>query len=117
MAQMFVSEPEPPAPPPPPPPPPAASAADVGLRAVVLYEYEAGEDNEMALVEGEVIQHVEQLDEGWWSGVSQDGTRSGLFPANYVELIEEVYEPEPEDEAPPPPPPPRARASQTNSSP
>ena len=34
----------------------------------------------MALREGEVIEQIEQLDEGWWSGVSADGTRSGLFP-------------------------------------
>ena len=34
----------------------------------------------MNLVEGEVIHQVEQLDEGWWNGVSIDGMKSGLFP-------------------------------------
>ena len=41
---------------------------------------QAQEDNEMSLVEGEVIEQIEQLDEGWWSGVGANGTKSGLFP-------------------------------------
>jgi len=38
------------------------------------------EDNEMSLIEGEIIRDIVQLDEGWWQGVSADGTRAGLFP-------------------------------------
>ena len=34
----------------------------------------------MSLIEGEIIRDIVQLDEGWWQGVSEDGTRSGLFP-------------------------------------
>lgn len=34
----------------------------------------------MSLVEGELIEQIEQLDEGWWSGVGADGAKSGLFP-------------------------------------
>lgn len=41
---------------------------------------QATEDNEMALVEGEIIEQVEMVDEGWWSGVGQGGAKSGLFP-------------------------------------
>jgi hypothetical protein len=37
---------------------------DGGQQAIVLYEYEAGEDNEMSLVEGETIVRVVELDEG-----------------------------------------------------
>ncbi|KAG9295998.1 hypothetical protein G9A89_011850 [Geosiphon pyriformis] len=57
------------------------------LTAVVLYPYDAAEDNEMSLVEGEVVTNIIQVDEGWWQGVGEDGIKSGLFPANYVELI------------------------------
>ncbi|CAG8594001.1 5509_t:CDS:10 [Ambispora gerdemannii] len=57
------------------------------LSAVVLYAYDADEGNEMPLVEGEIITNIVQLDEGWWEGVSEDGSKKGLFPANYVELI------------------------------
>ncbi|KAG0227524.1 hypothetical protein BGW42_002916 [Actinomortierella wolfii] len=63
-------------------------AAGQAKTAVVLYSYEAAEANEMSLIEGEIIYNVSELDVGWWSGESEDGSRSGLFPANYVELIE-----------------------------
>ncbi|KAJ8456921.1 hypothetical protein ONZ51_g11835 [Trametes cubensis] len=67
----------------------------------------AQEDNEMDLIEGELIEQIEQLDEGWWSGVGAGGTKQGLFPANYVELIEqEAAAPAtPPPPSPPPPPP------------
>ena len=29
-----------------------------------------------------------RVDEGWWFGSKADGTRSGLFPAPYVTLVE-----------------------------
>lgn len=41
---------------------------------------QATEENEMNLVEDELIEEIEQLDEGWWSGVGSDGAKSGLFP-------------------------------------
>lgn len=41
------------------------------------------------------------IDEGWWSGVGPSGAE-GLFPATYVELIEEEEAPV-EESAPPPP--------------
>jgi hypothetical protein len=34
----------------------------------------------MDLVEDELIEEIEQLDEGWWSGVGHNGGKSGLFP-------------------------------------
>ncbi|CAG8559584.1 8724_t:CDS:10 [Paraglomus occultum] len=51
------------------------------LSAVVIYAYDAGESNEMSLVEGEIITNIVQLDEGWWQGEGDDGKKSGLFPA------------------------------------
>lgn len=41
---------------------------------------QATEENEMDLVEDELIEEIEQMDEGWWSGVGRNGTKSGLFP-------------------------------------
>lgn len=49
------------------PPAPAAApakAAGKGVCAVVLYDYEAEEENEMSLTEGEIIEQIEQVDEG-----------------------------------------------------
>ncbi|KAK5821675.1 hypothetical protein F5H01DRAFT_274849 [Linnemannia elongata] len=64
------------------------------VSAIVLYSYEKAEENEMSLMEGEIVRNVTELDVGWWSGESEDGTRSGLFPANYVEVIEHAQEQE-----------------------
>jgi len=58
------------------------------LKALVLYSYDRQEDNEMDLIEGEIVEQIVHLDEGWASGVSQDGTRSGMFPSNFVEMME-----------------------------
>lgn len=111
----------------------AASAAE-GQIAVVLFDYEAQEENEINLIEGQVITGVEIIDEvryldslnlhqGWWSGQDPQGN-VGLFPSNYVELqepdpsnlpavpisttahtdTETEPEPEPGHESAPPPP-------------
>ncbi len=59
-----------------------------------------------------------QEDSHWWFGSSADGTRSGLFPAAYVALLESPAEPEPEseaeEEAPPPPTAPAAEDRDQN---
>ncbi|OLY80442.1 Drebrin-like protein, partial [Smittium mucronatum] len=57
--------------------------------AIVLYSYQAEESNEMDLHEGEIITDVKEIDDGWWTGSSKNGDRSGMFPANFVEFIEE----------------------------
>ncbi|KAL0146249.1 hypothetical protein V8B55DRAFT_1469143 [Mucor lusitanicus] len=67
----------------------APSGPHQGISAVVLFEYDASETNEMSLVEGEVVTQIDQVDEGWWFGVSEDGKKQGLFPANYVQILEE----------------------------
>ena len=33
----------------------------------------------MGLIEGEYIEQIEEVDEGWWSGVGAGG-KAGLFP-------------------------------------
>ena len=70
----------------------AAESARPGLHedgktAVVQYDYEKGEDNEIDLKEGEQVTQIEMVDENWWMGTNARG-ESGLFPSNYVELTE-----------------------------
>lgn len=82
---------------PPPPAPPTSSAEDAsvsqtadqlqstnlssnGKQAIAIYEYTANEDNEISFAEGDTITNVDQIDEGWWSGVAPNG-QEGLFPA------------------------------------
>ncbi|CAO3634899.1 unnamed protein product [Mucor fragilis] len=73
----------------------APSGSHQGVSAVVLFEYDASETNEMTLVEGEVVTQIDQVDEGWWFGVSEDGKKQGLFPANYVQILEEEQQQQP----------------------
>ena len=58
-----------------------------GKRALVQYDYEKAEDNEIELREGEYVTHIEMVDEDWWAGQNARG-ETGLFPSNYVELVE-----------------------------
>lgn len=92
------------APPPPreetPEPAPAPTASEGGATATALYDYEAGEDNELSFPEDAVITNIVSVsdqrscsqlmkrqtfpDEDWWHG--EYGGRSGLFPANYTKI-------------------------------
>ena len=88
-----------------------ASAADHtqggGIRAVAQYDYEKAEGNEIDIREGEYVTQIEMIDQDWWVGVNDAGDR-GLFPSNYVELVEGdgsaagTGAPEPEPPAPVP---------------
>lgn len=60
-------------------------APDVSLRAKALYDYQAAEDGELTFDPDEIIENINQLDEGWWQGTCRGIT--GLFPANYVALL------------------------------
>ena len=57
------------------------------VRAKVLFEYDAEQEDELTLAVGDIVTNIEQLDEGWWEG-ELHGKR-GLFPENFVEIIEE----------------------------
>lgn len=62
-----------------------------GKRAVVQYDYEKAEDNEIELREGEYVTNIDMVDEDWWMGTNAQGEQ-GLFPSNYVELVEDEEE-------------------------
>ena len=68
-----------------------------GKRAVVQYDYEKAEANELELKEGEHVTGIEMVDENWWMAQNQHG-ETGLFPSNYVEIIEEDEQSVPERE-------------------
>lgn len=44
-------------------------------------------EEEITFDPGDIITEVDTFDEGWWKGCGPDG-QYGMFPANYVELIE-----------------------------
>ncbi|KAM6100974.1 hematopoietic lineage cell-specific protein-like [Pterocles gutturalis] len=57
-----------------------------GTCAVALYDYQGEGDDEISFDPDDTITHIEMVDEGWWRG--QCRGRVGLFPANYVKLLQ-----------------------------
>ncbi|EFA84467.1 pleckstrin domain-containing protein [Heterostelium album PN500] len=57
-------------------------------KAIVMYRYEATEDEEISLEEGCYIDIVEEASDGWWRGftISKD-RKEGIFPFNYVRKL------------------------------
>lgn len=76
----------------------------------VLFPYEAQNEDELSIKEGDVINIItkECADAGWWMG--EIGGRQGVFPDNFVKLLV----PEVEKERPKKPPPPSAPSSKLN---
>lgn len=66
-------------------PPPTAAAAESKKQAKVTFQYEPEQDDELALEVGEIVEVLEDDDEGWWKG-SLNG-KIGMFPSNFVEKI------------------------------
>uniref|UniRef100_A0A8C3TAN3 Hematopoietic lineage cell-specific protein n=1 Tax=Chelydra serpentina TaxID=8475 RepID=A0A8C3TAN3_CHESE len=61
-------------------------ADDAGISAVALYDYQGEGDDEISFDPNDTITHIEIVDEGWWRGHCHG--RVGLFPANYVKLLQ-----------------------------
>lgn len=57
------------------------------LRCHALTSHLAADDTEISFDPENLITGIEVIDEGWWRGYGPDG-HFGMFPANYVELIE-----------------------------
>ncbi|KAJ7492331.1 microfilament motor [Mycena latifolia] len=83
------------APPPPPPPPPPAPAKPAVPMYRAKFEF-VGEEGEMSLAKDDLVEVLEQDDNGWWL-VKKDGVQ-GWAPNNYLELA-----PAQAPAAPPPP--------------
>ncbi|MEQ2167667.1 hypothetical protein GOODEAATRI_006451, partial [Goodea atripinnis] len=55
------------------------------VEAVVEFDYEAQQDDELTLTVGDIIRNIRRDDGGWWEG-ELDGRR-GFFPDNFVREI------------------------------
>jgi hypothetical protein len=91
-------------------------AGIAGKRALVQYDYEKAEDNEIELHEGEYVENIEMVDEDWWMGQNSQG-ETGLFPSNYVELVEDDDDAAAGGAAPPPPAPARDEPAAAHAAP
>lgn len=66
-----------------------------GLMARTLYDYEAAENDELSFDSDDLITNIEKVDKGWYKGTItyKDGRKKvGLFPANYVRLLNDSSE-------------------------
>ena len=85
-------------------------------RAKVSFSYAADNIDELSLEPGQIVEVLAEEEEGWWRG--KMGGKEGVFPSNFVEIIEEGVEPSqpaapavtsqpppPQQSAPPPRPP------------
>ncbi|XP_072218770.1 CD2-associated protein isoform X1 [Leuresthes tenuis] len=68
------------------PPPPAASKKPKKRQCKVLFVYQPQNEDELELKVGDIIDIIEEVEEGWWSG-NRNG-KSGLFPSNFVKELE-----------------------------
>jgi len=69
----------------PPPQPVVQPEAADGLCARAIFDYQAEDEDELTFDPGELITQIDMFDEGWWKGCCRGV--EGIFPANYVELI------------------------------
>lgn len=56
-----------------------------------LFALAAAEEGELTLLPGALVRDIQQVDEGWWLGTADDAdghAHTGLFPSNYVQLID-----------------------------
>lgn len=55
------------------------------MEAIVEYNYEAQEPDELTLKKGDVITEIKVMLGGWWEGTLRD--KRGMFPDNFVKVI------------------------------
>ncbi|XP_036002983.1 CD2-associated protein isoform X8 [Fundulus heteroclitus] len=70
--------------------PPAASKKPKKRQCKVLFDYKPENEDELELKVGDVVEIIEEVEEGWWNG-SFNG-KSGLFPSNFVQELEAAGE-------------------------
>lgn len=66
-----------------------------GLMARTLYDYQKAEEDELSFDVDDLITNIEKVDPGWYKGTitHKNGVkREGLFPANYVRLLNDTSE-------------------------
>jgi len=84
--------------PPPPayPTPPVAPAGPPALaHASALYQYNAQDAGDLALMPNDKIVVTEYMNNEWWKGKNERTGQEGIFPATYVRREEKAVQPTP----------------------
>ncbi|XP_060645478.1 serine-rich adhesin for platelets isoform X1 [Drosophila nasuta] len=61
---------------------------DKTICAIVEYEYAAKEPDELDLQKGAIIHRIKQMPGGWWQGTLKANGVTGMFPDNFVRVLE-----------------------------
>ncbi|CEG66778.1 hypothetical protein RMATCC62417_03301 [Rhizopus microsporus] len=76
-----------------PPPRPTSDPKNMTTKAMVIHDYSAENNDEIELMRGEHVTVLEQNGE-WWKGSNERG-HVGIFPANFVQIIDQTPPPRP----------------------
>ena len=57
---------------------------------VAIYDYDAADDDEVTLKEGDVVVRGQVVAEGWMEGTNTRTGLHGMLPSNYVELLPSI---------------------------
>lgn len=57
-------------------------------RAKVVFSYTPDNDDELRLEVNDIIEILGEEEEGWWRGKVKGKDKEGVFPTNYVKLID-----------------------------
>ena len=67
-------------------PAPTPSNSEEG-KYVALYSYEASDEDEVSITEGDIVLNGKEVAEGWMHGTVERTGKTGLIPSNYVKPL------------------------------
>lgn len=70
------------------PQPPSSIPHNRTVSAVVEFDYTAKEQDELSLVKGAMLHNIKVQKGGWWEGTITATGRTGMFPDNFVKVLE-----------------------------
>lgn len=57
------------------------------FKVIALYDHESDAEDELSFQIHDIIEVIDDTDEGWWFGKNIKSNRVGLFPANYTKRL------------------------------
>lgn len=65
----------------------APKTTESAIKYIAVYDYDANDDDEVTIVEGDIVINGEVIAEGWMVGTNTRTGCHGMLPSNYVELV------------------------------